>query len=285
MPQGAYHFTGPAERSGIAFARLRHRSIGAPLEAGLTPECDIMSLHLSPLKGRAWSNGKIIHAGDIKADSLSLVKAGVQSDVAIAGDIDIVQVFLPPQSMAELSAEILGWPTQPIIDGWVFDRTLEFLTLRAFRASVSRHPAAFLAADALAIQLAERLLRQHGASGGPRLPSGPRFGGISPHRMRHLVDFIEANLKCELSLKALAAEVHLSPFHFLRAFQAETGITPHHWIMRRRIARAKQLLAHSDLPLAIIAAEVGYASQSALTAAFSKMVGSSPGRWRELRRL
>jgi AraC family transcriptional regulator len=283
VPKGSYRFTAPVERLGIAFARLTHRSGNQRFEAGLTPACDVMSLHLSRFDARVWRNGKIIRQGEIEASSLSLVKAGVRSDVELDGDIEILQVFLPPDCLAELSAEIIGWPTQPLIDGWVFDRRLEDLTMRACRASMSRHPAAYAAAEALALEVAEHLIRTYAASG-PTLVETPHHGGISPHRLRHLIEYIESHLNCELSLGALAGEVHLSPYHFLRAFRVATGVTPHQWLMRRRIARAKQLLAHSELPLSMIAAEVGYSSQSALTAVFSKIVGKSPARWRDIAR-
>jgi len=284
VPPGSYRFTEPVERLGIAFARLQHSTGKDRFEAGLTPACDVMSLHLTPLHSRVWSSGRIIHEGAIEKSSLSLVKAGVRSEVELEGDIEILQVFLPPHSLAELSAEIIGWPTQPLIDGWVFDPRLEDLTLRACRASMSPHPAAYAAGEALAVELAEHLVRFYAASG-PLLTDTLHQGGISPHRLRHLIDYMEAHLGAELSVRALANEVHLSPYHFLRAFHATTGLTPHQWLMRRRIARAKHLLANSDLPLSTIAADVGYASQSALTAAFSKIVGVSPARWREISRL
>lgn len=280
LPRGSYRFTQPVERSGMTFARVQHcTSVEAPLEAGLTPACDILSLHLTSMRGSAWSDGRLIHKGVIEAHSISLVKTGVRSDVELHGPIDIVQVFLAPDILAQLAAEVLARPAHPFIDGWIFDRDLATLTLRAFNASISTHPASLLAAESLALEIGQRILRRHSRDG--RSESlARRHGGIPPWRMRQLIDYVEHHLSGELSLQELACVAHLSPFHFLRAFQAETGVTPHRWVMRRRIARSKQLLAGSDLAISEIAAEVGYGSQSAFTAAFSSTVGCSPREWR-----
>lgn len=284
LAPGTYHFTSPVERSGLSFARARQETGSAPFEAGILPAADIMSLHLTGFQGRAWSSGRLIHDGWIERRSLSLVKAGVQSDVRLQGRIDILQVFLPPKPLAEISAEVLGVPAQPKLDGWIFDRRLAALTIRAFRASASRHPAALLAAESLALKIAAHILKRHSAQGAPTRGRSPRLGGIPPQRMRRLIELIEHNLAGDLSLAELAASVHLSPFYFLRAFQHETGLTPHHWVMRRRIARSKELLANTDLSLVEVAAEIGYGSQSAFTTAFSRITGSSPGEWRRASR-
>jgi AraC-like DNA-binding protein len=203
----------------------------------------------------------------------------VRSDVELLGRIDIVQVFLPHLTLAQLAAEVLARPAQPFIEGWVFDRDLASLTMRAFHASISSHSAAVLAAESLALEVSQHILRRHSREGRADC-FDRRHGGIPPWRMRQLIDYVEHHLSGELSLQELACEAHLSPFHFLRAFQSETGVTPHRWVMRRRIARSKQLLIGSDLTIAEIAAAVGYRSQSAFTTAFSSTVGCPPNEWR-----
>ncbi len=157
LPEGSYRFTSPIERSGLSFARVCHATASAPFEAGITPADDIMSLHLTSFDARTWRNGKVRHDGSIQRRSLSLVNAGVRSDVRLEGQIDIIQVFLPPRFLAEIAVEILASPAQPVIDGWIFDDRLAALTMRAFRASMSRHPAARPAADCLTLALAEHM--------------------------------------------------------------------------------------------------------------------------------
>ena len=78
----------------------------------------------------------------------------------------------------------------------------------------------------------------------------------------------------------LAAECNLSPRYFARAFKKSTGMPPHRWLTQRRLARAKDLLASSDLTLTEIATACGFYDQSYFTRVFAKYEGTSPGRWR-----
>lgn len=281
LPAGSYAVSGPVERSGLMFAHLRHDARDARLEAGMTPAADVLSLHLSTFHGRTWREGRLIGHGPIRADSLSLARRGVRADVSLSGRIDIVQVFLPEHSMAALAAEMFGRPLRLAIDGWIADRPLQGLVMAALRAIESGDPAAALQADVLALRLAGHMLQRHGERGAGGGDGRFARGGLAPWQMRRLADYIEAHLDREIRLEELAGQVHLSPFHFVRAFHAESGLTPHQWLVRRRVARAKALLSGSPLSLAEIALAVGYASQSAMTAMFSKIVGVSPGRWRD----
>src|SRR5215813_6867370 len=85
--------------------------------------------------------------------------------------------------------------------------------------------------------------------------------GLSPLQLKHLVDFLLAHLNEDLSLEVLAEHVNLSTSHFARQFREATGESPHQFVLRQRIERAKQLLQETDLPLAGIAVECGFANQ------------------------
>jgi AraC family transcriptional regulator len=76
----------------------------------------------------------------------------------------------------------------------------------------------------------------------------------------------------------LAACAGLSPYHFARAFKRSTGESPHAFVLRRRIIRARQALAEG-LPLAETAALCGFSSQSHFTERFRAQTGITPGRF------
>lgn len=95
-----------------------------------------------------------------------------------------------------------------------------------------------------------------------------------------IVDFIEQNLSRNITLSELAAIANLSRFHFSRAFKATTGETPYQHVLRRRIERAKVLLAHSHLSLQDIAITVGFHDASHFQRAFRMRVGTSAQRFR-----
>ena len=103
---------------------------------------------------------------------------------------------------------------------------------------------------------------------------------LSPAKLKRVIEFIEANLHESIGLDDLAQAAGLSPNHFLRVFKLATGETPYHFLRARRLERARRLLAEGPMPLAELALECGFANQAHFTAAFSREIGISPGRYR-----
>jgi AraC-like DNA-binding protein len=81
-------------------------------------------------------------------------------------------------------------------------------------------------------------------------------------------------------LNELAQAAHLSRYHFLRAFRSAFHMTPHEYLTRKRIERAKELLAESDLPVTEICFEVGFESLGSFSTLFHRIVGWSPSIYR-----
>ena len=86
---------------------------------------------------------------------------------------------------------------------------------------------------------------------------------------------IDADPSLSLTLAELAHEAGLSKFQLLRAFCKVTGLTPHAYLMQRRIALARRLIA-ARLPLAQAALAAGFADQSHMTRIFVRKYGVSP---------
>lgn len=103
---------------------------------------------------------------------------------------------------------------------------------------------------------------------------------LSPPKLKRVIEFIESNLHESIGLDDLAQAAGLSANHFLRVFKLTTGETPYHFLRARRLERARRLLAEGPMPLAELALECGFANQAHFTAAFSREVGISPGRYR-----
>ena len=117
---------------------------------------------------------------------------------------------------------------------------------------------------------------------GPPMPaSGPRSrGGLPPKMLRRVRDYIEAHLEEKISIESLADAFGLSMFHFARAFKQSEGVTPHDYLIRRRVKRAMELLASTDLPLSEIAVTVGFSDQSHCARRFREIVGVCPRDYR-----
>jgi AraC family transcriptional regulator len=107
-------------------------------------------------------------------------------------------------------------------------------------------------------------------------------GGLTPQRLRFVIELMTKGLADPLSIKCIAELVGMAPSHFARAFRQATGEPPHQWLMRRRIERAKELLRSSGTPLAEIALVCGFVDQSHMTRAFSCSEKLTPGAWRRL---
>jgi AraC family transcriptional regulator len=74
----------------------------------------------------------------------------------------------------------------------------------------------------------------------------------------------------------LASIAQISPYHFLRLFKQSLGVTPHQYILQRRIETAKYLLQHGELSIADIAVTVGFCDRSHMTRCFKRIVGVTP---------
>jgi len=93
--------------------------------------------------------------------------------------------------------------------------------------------------------------------------------------------YIEANLNEPLDVLHLARIIGMSRSHFSRTFRKSTQLTPHRYVMWRRLTRARELVEASDVRLSDIALETGFSDQSHLCRYFSQWIGISPS---ELRR-
>jgi AraC-like DNA-binding protein len=83
-----------------------------------------------------------------------------------------------------------------------------------------------------------------------------------------------------LSVRHVAREAAMSPFHFIRQFTAVFGETPHQFRIRARLDRAKHLLALSDYSVTDVCMEVGFSSLGSFSALFARRFGSAPSEYR-----
>jgi len=94
--------------------------------------------------------------------------------------------------------------------------------------------------------------------------------------MRHLIEYIEANLDQPLTLDAMAAQAGIRPLYLARAFKAAIGQSPHQYVLARRVERAKELLRNTDMPIIDVALSVGFSSQSHLSHWMFRHTGRPP---------
>ena len=118
-----------------------------------------------------------------------------------------------------------------------------------------------------------------------KLPPAPQArGGLSGGTMRRVREYVEVHLSEGLNLRRLAAVAGLSVHHFAREFKQSAGVAPHHYLTQKRVERAQEMLAQTDLSLSEIAYATGFSDQGHLARHFRQMLGTTPGAFRRSQR-
>jgi AraC family transcriptional regulator len=112
----------------------------------------------------------------------------------------------------------------------------------------------------------------------PRSISGK--GGMAPHVLRRVVEFMHANMDKQIGLKDLADCAGLSLSHFSFQFRATTNQSPHQYMLQLRVERSKELLKDSRLSVLDVGFEVGFRNQQHFATVFRNSVGIPPSVYR-----
>jgi AraC family transcriptional regulator len=161
---------------------------------------------------------------------------------------------------------------------------------RGLIAEMDRLRTALSGADPSELYLEDRMLAllswllrakeglQREASRLPAVRSSTR--AENHRRLRRARDYMESSLAEPLSLDRIAREACLSPYHFHRLFTEIFRETPHTYLRRRRLERARELLVASDLPVTEICLETGYRSPGSFSNLFRRRYGLAPRQFR-----
>lgn len=179
-------------------------------------------------------------------------------------------MYFDPAALADLRADILeGAPGSFTFDAPVFaDHGLHRLFDAAFGHATGRvEQGATMTCETAVLRLLARLAMHSTAR--PMRDEGPT-GCIRRARQR-----IDADPAAPLTLIELAKEVQLSRYQLIRAFVRELGLTPHAYILQRRIALAQRMI-RGGCDLAEVATAAGFCDQSHLTRWFVRQFGVTP---------
>jgi AraC-like DNA-binding protein len=133
-----------------------------------------------------------------------------------------------------------------------------------------------LAADeALAGVLVKAVVRHASAAPGLRR-AGQESAAVARAR-----DYLDANLDQAVDLMTLARVAGLSGYHLIRVFRKATGLSPHAWLVDRRVHLAAHRIRLGE-PLSAVASRCGFSDQSHLTRLFKARLGVTPGQYRAM---
>jgi AraC family transcriptional regulator len=152
--------------------------------------------------------------------------------------------------------------------------------MRTVQSGVLAIEPTHLILDSWALILSEILVRNFANNAEKCARSS--FGTIPSRGLAHVVDFIEANIDQDLPLASLGRVAAMSVYHFARRFKETVGVSPHAYVVMRRIRRAQRMLEHGKGRLADVAAACGFSNQSHFTTTFQRSIGVTPGEYRRV---
>jgi AraC family transcriptional regulator len=257
-----------APLSVLRMERMTARLLGAVPEPPAELHLDEVRV-FAPLTFARVSIGASSEPQLLRDPDLCIVPPGQRLHVRIDPGSEGILVAIDTLLCEERSVRVQGRPAR--VDG-----------VRAGADDALRELVQGLAGDMRAGRPADGAddIALHLASTYGVVPPETSCAGLTRSRLERVLTLIDERLTEPLPVSELAEAVHLSPFHFSRMFRVSTGRSPHEWIMLKRMARAKALLATTRLPLPEVARASGYRTHSHFSGMFHAVVGMTPGQYR-----
>src|SRR5256886_2910888 len=155
---------------------------------------------------------------------------------------------------------------------------LSALVAAAHAELVAGFPSGRLFLDSVEQAMAVSLVKDHAAR---HRPVETYRGGLGSARLRRIKELVHVKMEDDLSLDEMAQSVGLSAAHFGRMFRKSTGETPHQFVLRQRIERAKAMLRTPDARVLDVALACGFKTQQHFAQVFRDVCGISPTAYRQ----
>src|SRR5262245_45357404 len=139
-------------------------------------------------------------------------------------------------------------------------------------------PSGRLFMDSLEQAMAVALVKDHAVR---HRPVQIYRGGLGAARLRRITEFVRAKVEEDVSLDEMAQSVGLSTAHFARMFRTSTGETPHQFVLRQRVERAKAMLRAADVRVLDVAVACGFKTQQHFAQVFRSVCRVSPSEYRQ----
>ena len=226
-----------------------------------------------------WSAGRLHHTPHAPRGCLHIADLSTHPEALLREPVDSLHLELPRAALDDLAEETGSSRVTGLFvpDPWQTRdprlASLQGMILSVLEAPENPPP---LFTGHLLLATAVHLCETYG--GFQRQVT--RTGGLAPWQERRARELIASEPGPRVTLGDVAGECGLSMSHFCKAFKVSTGLTPHGWLQRCRLERARDLLRHSDHSLADISLRCDFADQSHFSRIFHRGVGMTPGAWR-----
>ncbi len=239
-------------------------------------------VNLRPLRGGddIWCDGRHQRRSVSPQGGTAILDHRLAWTTIVTEPFDTVHFFLPIPALDEITEELRVPRVEtlvcPITDA-ITDEVMLNLARAILPAFARPDEANRLFADHLFLAVGAHLVGKYGS---PALLPDFNRGGLAPWQRRQVTELLLDDISANHSLTELASACGVSTRQFSRAFKASVGTSPHRWLLRKRVERAKELLRCTDQKLGVIALACGFADQAHFTRVFSADVGTSPANWR-----
>jgi AraC family transcriptional regulator len=238
-----------------------------------------VTLSLTPTRRRTTVNGAVIFEGWTPAGGMRLQRPGDDVSTQMFTPFDQVSFYIPAAVFHSILRD-QGQSQGDLLDIaaplWHVDGVIDANLRSAVLAIESRSKASCYYLNSMAHLIATHVLHRYGHDAHRTTP----WDAVDAPALKRVFHFIDANIDKALSLADMALASGLSVDRFRREFKAATQMSPHQYVIRKRVDRARELLSSSRNPrLADIALACGFADQSHLSTTFRRVLGISPARF------
>ena len=229
-------------------------------------------------RGELITGSGIGISGSQTKGGVCVLPAGLDHQAVLEGNSEHLALYLEPSLMTKAASEAQLAGSLELAERYTRrDPVINTIGLALLNELETEGLSGRLYAESLGNVLAVHLLRHYS------VPSSRRVtftGGLSAAKLRQVTEFISDNYGREIKLAELAQVAGMSSFHFAREFKRSTGTTPHQYLIKFRVERAKALLATRDLPLIEVSLRSGFSHQSHFTRLFRRVTGTTPRTYR-----
>ena len=202
----------------------------------------------------------------------TIVPAGQPTGWLVDGELDVVTLSMAPGDIEAAGQGPFARMRFAFSDPLGVALTRQVLSELYSPATPERD----LYVGTLVTALRAHMLRGPSPANANEIPTS----AFSAHRLHQIMNTIRQHPQAEHSLEDLAAQAGVTPSHLCKLFKKATGDTPHRYVLKARMERAREMLSQSDTQLSVIAESLGFNSQSHFTRAFRSFTGRTPSAFR-----
>ena len=247
-------------------------------------ETEIAILVDGKVKVHRRGGGQLQKANAIPG-TIWICPAGIrEEEIHLFGDIkECIHLYIPAKPFSDSALKEFDVDPNNLqlrYEGGFHDGLIEQIARSIVTEMDSESPTSGLIIDTLQTALAAHLVTNYSNLSPKKTRLACAAGALDQKRLDRVRDFISSNIEHNITLKELANEACLSPYHFARAFKAAVGVPPHRYIVDLKLNFAKRMITNSSTPFSQIALMTGFSNQAHFSRTFKQLTGLTPSEYR-----